>query len=134
MPCADATERICLVLDEADRIRDYTLVKAACGVGVGPESLLRERLRGVAADEVLGIERDAFAQAFVPNDDTGQFLARKHIAALQAVLGVLTGTDPHGLPAKIAYQDGDLTITLSIPVNLDTEQIAPCSPCSGCGG
>ena len=143
MPCNDVTERICVTIDQDDRLAEYAFRKKTCGRGVGADTLLLDELRGRAVDDLLAIEAEAFVSARPVEDspdlDMEIFLALKHVFAIQSALRVLIGREPGGKDdpckaATIEYEpDGAVVVTAHIDVKLMTEKIKSCGNCKGCG-
>ena len=138
MPCKDVTELLNIVLDDADRLEDYRFTKRTCGQGVGVDRLLIEELRGLTAEEILAIAPEDFVAAHPVDDPIEEFLALKHLIAVQSALEVLTGAASGAAAeicaaAEISYEAGHTVLDAQIKVDLVTERIKSCGNCGGCG-
>lgn len=139
MPCSDVTELIEVVVDERDCLATYRFVKRTCGQGVGLDTLLMSALGGQPVDAILAWELDAFLEEHPTPEGIEEFLALKHLVAVQAALRVLTGMDAGGpgdlcAAAEVEVDgDGHLRLLGQIAVDLVTEHIASCGNCKGCG-
>ena len=138
MPCKDITEVIRVVVDDADRLSEYQFSKRTCGQGVGVESLLIDQFQGARVDKLLAYDAARFLADHPIEDELEEFLALKHLFAVQSALEVLTGKQPGGkddpcAAAEIEYGDGQVIITAHIAVDLVTERIKACGNCRLCG-
>ena len=138
MPCNDITEVIEVVLDEQDRLKEYTFRKRTCGQGVGAGDLLMGVLGGMSAEELLGITPEHFLEAWPIEEPLEEFLALKHLIAVQSALEVLLGKANGGpgeicAAAEIICDGAETTISARIAVDLVTEKIKSCGGCKGCG-
>lgn len=138
MPCSDVTERIEIVLDGEDRLKEYEFSKRTCGQGVGMASLLIEQLRGRSLDELLHITGEEFLEEFPFEDEVEEFLSLKHLFAVQGALEVLTGVEPGAkdsafAASRIEYGENETRIAGLIAVDVVTEKIESCGGCKGCG-
>lgn len=138
MPCNDVTEIIQLTLDADDRLTSYALNKKTCGRGIGAAAMMLEAFAGKTADELLAWEAEDYCHAFPTDDPLLEFLQLKHLFAVQAAIGVLTGSHSGGPAsscpvAEIRYDGGEILIEAHIPVDLLTEKIRACGRCKGCG-
>lgn len=138
MPCNDVTEIIEVVLDAEDRLREYWLSKRTCGQGVGHRSLLLDWLRDREAEELLNYDAKAFLADYSIRTPLEEFLALKHLFAIQSAIEVLTGRQAGGpddpcAAARIGVSDAGLTIRALIRVDIITERIRACGNCKHCG-
>jgi hypothetical protein len=139
MPCSDVTELIEVVVDAQDRLATYRFVKRTCGQGVGLDTLLMPVLGGQPVDTILAWDLDAFLEAHPAPEGIEEFLALKHLVAVQAALQVMTGAASGGpgdlcAAAEVEMdEDGHLRLLGQIAVDLVTEHIASCGNCKGCG-
>jgi hypothetical protein len=138
MPCNDITELIRVVLDDSDRLLDYRFVKRTCGQGVGVDTLLLPVLAGQRVDEILAISPEQFLEVHPCAEAIEEFLALKHLIAVQAALEVLTGRASGGpgelcAAAEISYENGACVLEARITVEAVTEKIRSCGGCRGCG-
>jgi hypothetical protein len=137
LPCSDVTELVRVTVDADDRVRDYSLHKLACGEPVGAEDLLLSALQGQTIQEILAWDAEAFLAEFPVEEPAVAFLARKHLHAVQAAVGVLTGQESGGpndlcAAAEIQSDGDDILIEALVTVDMHTDRIAPCGPCGGC--
>ncbi len=138
MPCSDVTELLEVVLDDEDRLKEYTFSKRTCGQGVGAESLLIDQLRGRSLDELLNKTADAFLTEFPIVDPLEEFLSLKHLFAVQGALEVYVGREPGGkadafAASGIEYGVDETRINGRIAVDIVTEKIESCGGCTSCG-
>lgn len=138
MPCSDITEVIEVILDEQDRLKEYTFRKRTCGQGVGSGNLLMEVLSGMPAEELLAMTPDHFLETWPVEDPLEEFLGLKHLIAVQSALEVLLGRASGGpgemcAAAEIGCEGNDTVILARISVDLITEKIKSCGNCKGCG-
>jgi hypothetical protein len=144
MPCSDVTERIQVVVDGEDRLKDYTLTKRTCGQGVGAPELLLGQLQGKSIEQILDFDAEQYWDEFPlegpVTDETEilEFLALKHLFALQGTLEVLVGKASGGqgqtcAAAEIMNDGDDLIIEALIAVDVVTEKIKSCGGCGSCG-
>ncbi|MCK5126142.1 MAG: hypothetical protein KAR42_07790 [candidate division Zixibacteria bacterium] len=137
MPCDNITELIRVVLDEKEQLTDYRFIKRTCGAGVGGESLLIDRFRGLAVSEIIKLNIDTFCQLYQAEKDWQQFLYLKHFIALRGVLQVYTGNEAGGIGdfctiSGIGHENGEVIIDSEIAVDAVTEKIKACGRCGGC--
>lgn len=138
MPCTDVTEILSISLDTQDRVAFYSLTKRTCGGTVGNPSLLRPWIEKKSTDEILTATVDVVLSALPPLSDTWEFLAQKHLLAIQCGLATMLGKLP-GLPAdlcaveSISTGPGGLKMIAHLKVDLLTEAIPACGGCSSCG-
>lgn len=138
MPCSDITEVIEVVLDDQDRLKEYSFRKRTCGQGVGSGNLLIGALGGMPAEELLSMSPEYFLQTWPVEDPLEEFLGLKHLIAVQSALEVLLGRASGGpgeicAAAEISFEDGDTILNARISVDLVTEKIKSCGNCKGCG-
>lgn len=138
MPCRDVTETVRLTLDGEDRLLDYALAKRTCRRGVGTQDLLLQRVRGLSARELLALDADALFGAGGPATDLEEFLALKHLFAIQEALSVLSGDRPGGTGdrctiGEVSSSGGEIEVRAEISLDLLTEKIRSCGRCKGCG-
>jgi hypothetical protein len=138
MPCSDVTEVIEVILDEQDRLKEYTFRKRTCGQGVGVGDLLQGILGGMPAEDVLAITPEYFLETWPVEDSLEEFLGLKHLIAVQSALEVLLGKASGGpgelcAAAEIGCEGNDTVILARISVDLITEKIKSCGNCKGCG-
>ena len=138
MPCNDIRETILVRLDLDERISAYHLNKLTCGADVGDPSLLLDLVSGARPEEVLAFPPHQLPTHLEGGDPTLEFLAFKHLFALQAALRVFTGVDP-GNPtaectvAKIVNDFAGIEfhgVLDSAPI---LERIKACGQCGTCG-
>jgi len=138
MPCTDVSERLTVTVDGEDRLRGYCFVKQTCGRAVGVEDLLSGYLEGRGVEDILGLTPEQCLRETGAPEGVEEFLALKHLVAVQAALAAMTGRDGGDdgfcTPLECAYEDGLTTLTVSIRVDLVTERIRSCGGCRGCGG
>jgi hypothetical protein len=132
------TELIRVVLDEEDRLRDYRFVKRTCGQGVGMDRLIAGVLTGKKTAEILAIAPEDFIASQPATEAIEEFLALKHLIAVQSALEVLTGHSAGRAgdmcaAADISFEDGETVLDARIRVDLVTERIQSCGNCKGCG-
>ncbi len=138
MPCNDLSERIAVTIDDADRFRSYRFIKRSCGRGVGVDDLLSGWLAGQSIEAILAITpRQCLEDTGVPGG-IEEFLALKHLVAVQAALEALLGRnngeeDGFCTPLECIYEDGQTTLHAAIRVDLVTGRIESCGGCKGCG-
>ncbi|HNR31179.1 MAG TPA: hypothetical protein PKI11_09835 [Candidatus Hydrogenedentes bacterium] len=138
MPCRDVTELIHVVVDLEDRLKSYRFIKRTCGRGVGADTLLLDTLGGRTVDAILELSPVQLLAEHRITEPLEEFLALKHLIALQSALEVLTGRASGGpgevcAAAEIAFEDGDTVIHARISVDLLTEEIKSCGNCRSCG-
>ena len=137
MPCEDVTESLQLRLDQDDRLAGYRLLKRTCGRAVGEESLLAMVLAGMHAEELLAMQPEALFDRYEVTSDEEEFLALKHLLALQGAIAVLLGQadgGPNDAVRMAAVRYGEeLELEVDIVVEVLTEKIKSCGKCSGCG-
>lgn len=134
MPCNDVSESMRIVLDEADRIRNYSLTKRTCGGAVGTESLLIDSIRGHEVGEVLGMEELEILRLQAPGSDVERFLTLKHLFGIRSVLEAYAGhrsaaADSACAIARIDFDGADTVIEAEINISLLTERIKACAHC-----
>ena len=138
MPCNDITEIIRVVLDDHDQLTHYAFTKRSCGQGVGVVSLLLDDLAGKTADEILDIQPGEMLALHPSEEELEEFLALKHLFAVQGALDVLIGREAGGpadicAAAEVIYDAGECIIEAEIKVDLVTDKIKACGGCVGCG-
>jgi hypothetical protein len=140
LPCKDVTEVIHVVLDGDDRLIDYAFQKRTCGQGVGTAALLAGHLHGQPADAVLALEPGDIDPGDPGGDDAEvlEFLALKHLFAVQSVLEVYTGraagrASDACAAAEISVDGGEVHIRATLSVDVITDRIRSCGGCKGCG-
>ena len=138
MPCSDITEVIEVILDEQDRLKEYTFRKRTCGQGVGSGDLLTGVLGGMSADALLAMTPEFFLETWPVEEPLEEFLGLKHLIAVQSALEVLLGRASGGpgemcAAAEIGCEGNDTVILARISVDLITEKIKSCGNCKGCG-
>lgn len=138
MPCSDVTEVIEVRLDGADVLDSYTFHKRTCGQAVGEASLLLDWVKGRSAEYFLTVDAGAFLEEFRITDSLEEFLALKHLFAIQGAVEVLLGyasgrPDDAFAPSSIIYDDDGTVVRGLIALDIVTEKIAACGNCSGCG-
>jgi len=87
---------------------------------------------------LLAYDSGTFVAEHPIEDPLEEFLALKHLFAIQATLEVLTGREPGGpddacAAAEISYDGSDMIIDARISVELVTEKIKSCGNCKLCG-
>ena len=97
MVCGDTSELIKIVLDQDERLVDYSFQKESCGRFIGEEDLVGRWLYGKTAAAILEIDLADFEQIIVQEEDLKHFLALKHFIAVQKGLAVLLGRTAGGL-------------------------------------
>ncbi|MFO7606493.1 MAG: hypothetical protein R6W72_09365 [Desulfurivibrionaceae bacterium] len=97
MVCRDTSELIKIVLDQDERLVDYSFQKESCGRLIGEGDLIGRWLFGKTAAAILDIDLADFERVIVQEDDLKHFLALKHFIAVQKGLAVLLGRTPGGL-------------------------------------
>lgn len=137
MPCKDVSERLTVTIDDDDRLVSYRFIKRTCGRGVGVDDLLSGYLVGQQARQILAITPDQCLEETGAPEGIEEFLALKHLVAIQAALESLLGLDARDddgfcMPLECVY-DGQTTMEASIRVDLVTERIKSCGGCKGCG-
>lgn len=138
MPCDNVTEIIRLVIDKDDKLISYRLVKKSCGGILGQESMLIDMLKGKTTKNIMAIDPAAFRSSYPAQSDVEEFIAFKHLFAINSALETLTGKQPGGphspcVLAEISYDNGNLIAEAEIAVDIVTEQIRACGICAGCG-
>ncbi len=138
MPCNDVTELVSVVVDAADRLKAYELTKRSCGQAVGAGSLIADHVLGLSVDAIFDIGPEEFSDAYPADSGIEEFLALKHLFAVQSALAVLTGRDSGGpddlcSAAEIYFEDGDTELRAQLKVDLITEKIKSCGGCKSCG-
>jgi hypothetical protein len=138
VPCNDITEIMEAEIDGEDRLLTYSLNKRTCGQAVGAASLLSEWLGGCKIDDILAVDPVTFLVKHRVEEELERFLTLKHLFALQATLGVLSGRAPGGIAdpcaaAEITCDNDHVHIRARILVDLVTEKIRSCGGCKGCG-
>ena len=138
MPCSDVTERIEVVLDGQDRLKEYRFAKRTCGQGVGAESLLIDQLQGRSLEELVNKTAEEFLEEFPIFDEIEEFLSLKHLFAIQGALEVLTGKEPGGpydafAASNVVYTEDETRIEGFISVDIVTDKIKACGGCGTCG-
>ncbi len=91
MPCDDVGESVRVLLDNKERIIDYSLQKRTCGKSIGEISLIGKRLHGRTATEILELDLETFLIESESQDETQRYLIMKHFLAIQSVLAVYFG-------------------------------------------
>jgi len=138
MPCKDVTEMLSLCVDAQDCLKEYRFIKRTCGQGVGMDTLLMEHLRGRGVEEILALTPEEFMDTYEAEEELEEFLALKHLIAVQSVLEVLIGKSSGGAgemcaAAEIIFDNDETLIEARINVELVTEKIKSCGNCKGCG-
>lgn len=139
MPCNDVTESITVVVDRRDRLHGYSFTKRTCGRGVGAHDLLSDYLAGRTVDEIASISAKQCLEELSVQATIEEFLALKHLVAVQAALDVLTGRgalvqDDFCRPAEVAFDEGLTSLRAQIRVDLIPERISACgAACRSCG-
>lgn len=138
MPCSDVTEIIRVVVDDCDRLKSYQFVKKTCGRAVGADALLLATLGERSVEDILDILPDRLLRDMGITDPLEEFLALKHLIAVQSAMEVLTGRASGGADemcaaAEIAFEDGDTVIEARLSVDLLTDEIRSCGNCRSCG-
>ena len=138
MPCNDVTEIIQIAVDADDRLTAYAFTKKSCGQAVGALSLLSDHLPGKTINEILEIAPEFFLQQYTATEEIEEFLALKHLIAVQCALEVLTGKESGGpndlcSAAEISFAEGNTELIAHLAVDLITEKIRSCGGCGTCG-
>ncbi len=138
MPCRDVTEVITLTIDSEDRLADYALSKRTCGQGVGRYGLLLDWFQGWRVDDIAALEPEDVGERYPGLSQIEEFLALKHLYAVQGALAVLLGREPGGpgdpcAAAAVSHGDGSTMIDARLSVDIITEKIRSCGGCKGCG-
>lgn len=144
MPCKDVTERIRVVVDAEDRLKDYGFSKRTCGQGIGSATLLLDHLAGLSIDDLLAWDAEIALNTFpianpgTKEGDIEEFLTLKHFFAVQSALEVLVGREPGRKgdlcsAADISFDDGEMVIEALIDVDIVTDRIKSCGNCGSCG-
>lgn len=138
MPCSDISETIQIRLDVDDRLRSYQLNKASCGAEVGSEALLEELVGGRSVQEILELDPGDLPQHLESVDETLEFLAFKHLFALQSTLEMYTGLqsgDPTAActVASILHDFAGVEIQGVLASAPLEEKIRACGHCGSCG-
>lgn len=138
MPCNDISEIIQISVNAQDELTDYAFMKKSCGQGVGAQSLLSDHLPGKTIPQILDIAPQSFLQQYISEEPIEEFLALKHLIAVQSALEVLTGEESGGpqdlcSAAEIIYEQGNTQLTAHLSVDLITDKIKSCGGCSSCG-
>ena len=137
MPCSDVTEVLSLTLDDEDRLTHYTLFKLTCGGGVGNPSLLRKWIENRPVAEILATTPDVIVEAFPTPSDTWEFLAIKHLLAVQSGLHALLGDsastpDDTCMIETVEYGPKGVRMLAQIKVDILTQSITACGGCGTC--
>lgn len=138
MPCNDVSEIIYLEVNEQDQLVVYAFTKKSCGQAVGAQSLLSEHVHGLTVDEILDIAPESFLHEYQADEPIEEFLALKHLIAVQCALEVLIGKESGGpndlcSAAEISFSEGSTQMTAHLSVDLITDKIRSCGGCSTCG-
>lgn len=138
MPCSDITEVIEVILDDQDRLKEYTFRKRTCGQGVGSGNLLIGILGGMPVEEIIDMSPDFFLNTWPVEEPLEEFLGLKHLIAVQSALEVLVGRASGGAgeicaAAEIGFEEDATVLVARISVDLITEKIKACGNCRGCG-
>lgn len=138
MPCNDVSEIIHIAIDGEDRLAAYAFTKKSCGQDVGVQSLLGDHLHGKTVDEILDIDPESFLQQYSPAEPIEEFLALKHLIAVQSALDVLTGKESGGpndlcSAAEVSFSKGNTELIAHLSVDLITDKIRSCGGCGTCG-
>lgn len=133
MPCNDITEQVRVVLDRKDCLKSYKLFKKTCGIAVGAESILSDKLVGLSIDDFLRLDEFASYRLNVADDQLEKFLNLKHLFAIRATLTSFTGKDSAGVNdtctiVSVSYDGDDTIIDAEINIGLLTEKIEACTP------
>lgn len=138
MPCNDVTEVLKITLDTQDRVSFYSLTKRTCGGTVGNPSLLRPWIENRTTQEILAASVNEVLSTLPPLSDTWEFLAQKHLLAVQCGLATMLGRLP-GLPADLCAVESvssgpkGIKMTAHLKVDMLTEAIPACGGCGSCG-
>lgn len=137
MPCSDVTEVLSLTLDHQDRVSHYSLVKLTCGGGVGNPSLLRKWIENRPVAEVLAAKPDLMMEVFPTTSATWEYLAIKHLLAVQSGLHALLGDTPSTLNDicmidTVEHGPNGVRMLAQIKVDILTEAITACGGCGSC--
>jgi len=138
LPCNDITEAITLTIGADDRLADYALSKRTCGQAVGARALLLEWLQGRRIDDIVALEPVDVGERYPDLSQIEEFLALKHLYAVQSAAAVLLGTAPGGpydacAAAVVSHGEESTTIDARIAVDVITKRIKSCGGCKGCG-
>ncbi|MED5465366.1 MAG: hypothetical protein VX699_11980 [Myxococcota bacterium] len=138
MPCSDISETIQIRLDVDERLRSYQLNKASCGAEVGSEGLLLELVEGRTIEQILGVDPGELPGHLASVDDALEFLAFKHLFALQSTLEMYTGQrsgDPTAAcsVASILHDFAGVEIQGVLASAPLEEKIRACGHCGSCG-
>ena len=137
MPCSDIRETIEIRLDIDDRVSAYRLNKLSCGADVGKPDLLFDLIVGKTAEELLDFPTHTLVRHLKDPDPTLEFLAFKHLFAIQAALRVFTGVDP-GNPTsectvtQISNDFAGIEFTGILAQAPILERIKACGHCGTC--
>ena len=138
MPCSDISETLQIRLDVDERLRSYQLNKASCGAEVGSEALLLELVEGRSIEEILGLDPGELPRHLGAVDDALEFLAFKHLFALQSILEMYTGLqsgDPTAAcsVASIVHDFAGVEVQGVLASAPLEEKIRSCGHCGSCG-
>lgn len=138
MPCTDLTDAIDAHFDLDDRLVTYTLAKRTCGAAAGEASLLLEVLRGHGPERLLAVQAGELVERLASPTPTLEFLAVKHLGALQELARVYTGASagtPHDtcILEAISADDTGIHVRCLLTAGVRAGDVRACGGCGSCG-
>ena len=138
MPCDDITEWVELRLNAEDCLNDYSVTKRTCGAEIGNQSFLLELFRGESLVDIMAVEPQALLEQVQVDNETDEFLALKHLFALQETLSSFIGNTSAAPEAtcsiaQIDFSEEETIIEAALSVIAVTNKIKACGACGSCG-
>jgi hypothetical protein len=131
LPCNDVGESVRVLLDNKERIIDYSLQKRTCGKSIGEVSLIGKSLYGRTAKEILELDLEDFLIEAIIQDETQRYLVMKHFLAIQSVLSIYFGrlsgsVENYCTVESIDVGPSNIEILAHLKINIHTKNIKKC--------
>ncbi len=137
MPREKSIETIHIILDSAERLREYRLDKVSGGRTARSTPLMLDHFENRPIGDILRLDADQFCALYPSTDNIPQHTFLRHFVALRSVLDAYTGRQRGG-PGDICsiisidYENNVVTIDAVLYSETLNDKTDFCIRCRGC--
>lgn len=137
MPVEKSIETIHIILDSAERLREYRLDKITGGRTARSTPLMLDHFHNHPIGDILRLDADQFCAAYPSTDNIPQHTFLRHFVALRAVLDAYTGRQRGGPGdvcsiVSIDYDNDVVSIDAILYSDTLNQKTDFCIRCRGC--
>lgn len=137
MPVEKSIETIHIILDSAERLREYRLDKISGGRTARSTPLMLDHFQDCPIGDILRLDADQFCALYPSTDNIPQHTFLRHFVALRSVLDAYTGRQRSGPGdvcsiVSIDYDNNIVSIDAILYSDTLNRKTDFCIRCRGC--